>query len=148
MVIAVDFDGTIVEHKYPQIGKDRTFAFETLKSLQKSGHQLILWTYRSGPELQEAVEYCRSKGIEFYAVNSNYPEEVFDVSVISRKIVADVYIDDRNIGGFIGWGEIWQILNQNASQSEKIDFVNRYNKSRKRTFCGFLRSVFCKNEEL
>ena len=69
MKIAVDFDGTIVEHRYPQIGEEKLFAFETLKQLQKLGHQLILWTFRYGAELEEAVEYCKKKGLEFYAVN-------------------------------------------------------------------------------
>ena len=87
MIIAVDFDGTIVDHEYPEIGKPKLFAFETLKALQEQGVQLILWTYRSGKELDEAVEYCRKNGIEFYAINKNYPEEVFDDS-ISRKIIA------------------------------------------------------------
>ncbi len=110
MKIAVDFDGTIVEHKYPAIGKPRLFAFETLKKLQEQQHQLILWTYRSGKELEEAVEFCRKNGVEFYAVNRNYPEEVFDENQISRKIQADYYIDDRNIGGLPGWGEIFHII--------------------------------------
>ena len=110
MIIAVDFDGTIVEHEYPKIGKPKLFVFETLKALQDKGDQLILWTYRSGKELDEAVEFCKNNGIEFYAVNKNYPEEVYDDS-ISRKILADVYIDDRNIGGFKDWSEVWQILN-------------------------------------
>ncbi|MFP4489604.1 MAG: BT0820 family HAD-type phosphatase [Bacteroidales bacterium] len=107
--IAVDFDGTIVEHEYPAIGKDKQFAFETLRELQKHGALLILWTFRAGPGLDEAVQYCSKKGIEFYAVNKNYPEEVYDES-ISRKINADIYIDDRNIGGFPGWSSIWQQL--------------------------------------
>jgi hydroxymethylpyrimidine pyrophosphatase-like HAD family hydrolase len=110
MKIAVDFDGTIVEHKYPTIGRPLLFAFETLKKLQEQQHQLILWTYRSGRELAEAVEFCRKHGIEFYAVNKNYPEEVFDEKTVSRKIMADYYIDDRNICGLPGWGEIWQII--------------------------------------
>ena len=107
--IAVDFDGTIVEHEYPGIGKEKLFAFQTLKELEKLGARLILWTFRAGAELDEAVEYCRKNGIEFYAVNKNYPEEVFD-ETISRKIDADYFIDDKNIGGFPGWSEIWQIL--------------------------------------
>lgn len=110
MIIAVDFDGTIVDHEYPEIGNPKLFAFETLKALQEQGVQLILWTYRAGKELDEAVEYCKKNGIEFYAVNKNYPEEVYD-ETISRKIYADVYIDDRNVGGFLGWSEIWQTLN-------------------------------------
>jgi len=110
MIIAVDFDGTIVDHEYPEIGKPKLFAFETLKALQEQGHQLILWTYRAGKELDEAVEYCKKNGIEFYAINKNYPEEIYDDS-ISRKILADIYIDDKNVGGFPGWSEIWQMLN-------------------------------------
>ena len=101
-VIAVDFDGTIVEHKYPAIGKEMLFAFATLKELQKKGHKLILWTIRTGELLEEAVDFCRQNGVEFYAVNKNYPEEVLDQNT-SRKLNADVFIDDRSLGGFIGW---------------------------------------------
>jgi len=107
--IAVDFDGTIVEHDYPSIGKEKLFAFRTLKELEKKGARLILWTFRTGRELEEAVEFCRKNGIDFYAINKNYPEEIVDDSV-SRKIDADIYIDDKNIGGFPGWGEIWQMI--------------------------------------
>lgn len=107
--IAVDFDGTIVDHQYPGIGKEKLFAFQTLKELEKLGARLILWTFRTGKELDDAVGYCKDNGIEFYAVNKNYPEEIFDETV-SRKIDADIYIDDRNIGGFPGWSDIWQIL--------------------------------------
>jgi hydroxymethylpyrimidine pyrophosphatase-like HAD family hydrolase len=108
--IAVDFDGTIVDHEYPKIGKEKLFAFDTLKLLQKNGATLILWTYRAGKELEEAVEFCKKNGLEFYAVNKNYPEEIFD-NTVSRKIFADIYIDDKNIGGFWGWSKIWQELN-------------------------------------
>lgn len=108
-VIAIDFDGTVVEHRYPEIGKEMLFAFATLKALQQKGHKLILWTIRTGELLQEAVDYCKQNGVEFYAVNRNYPEEVLDASV-SRKLNADIFIDDRCIGGFIGWSEVWQAL--------------------------------------
>lgn len=108
-VIAVDFDGTIVEHAYPGIGKEMLFAFATLKALQSKGHKLILWTYRHGDLLNEAVEYCRKNGIEFYAVNRNFPEEEISEKV-ARKLNADIFIDDRNIGGFRGWSEVWQML--------------------------------------
>lgn len=117
MKIAVDFDGTIVDHEYPKIGKTKLFAFETLKALQKRGDTLILWTFRTGKELQEAIDFCKQNGVEFYAANKNYPEEVFDDS-ISRKIEADVFIDDRNVGGFPGWSEIWQLLNPNEYSTD------------------------------
>lgn len=113
LTIAVDFDGTIVEHDYPRIGREMVFAFDTLKSLQSKGHKLILWTYREGSLLQEAVQYCQENGITFYAVNQSYPEEVFSGEV-SRKINADIFIDDRNVGGFPGWGVVYQTLHPNG----------------------------------
>ena len=109
LIIAIDFDGTIVEDAYPDIGKPRLFAFETLKKLTEDGHRLILWTYRYGQRLDEAVAFCKKHGVEFYAVNKSFPEEEFDNSK-SRKIHADLFIDDRNIGGAMGWGEVYQIL--------------------------------------
>jgi hydroxymethylpyrimidine pyrophosphatase-like HAD family hydrolase len=119
MRIAVDFDGTIVDHEYPAIGKEKLFALRTLIGMQKRGCTLILWTYRAGKELDEAVEYCRKNGLEFYAINKNYPEEVFDES-ISRKIDADMYIDDRNFGGFPGWDVIWHTLYPEDKNSYQI----------------------------
>lgn len=109
IVIAVDFDGTIVEDAYPKIGKPLLFAFETLQKLQDEGHRLILWTYRSGEKLEEAVAFCEENNVFFYAVNKSYPEEEFNGSM-SRKIHADLFIDDRNVGGFLGWGAIYQLL--------------------------------------
>ncbi|MCU4175736.1 BT0820 family HAD-type phosphatase [Carboxylicivirga sp. N1Y90] len=143
MLIAVDFDGTIVEHRYPAIGKEKTFAFETLKRLQKQGHLLVLWTIRSGKYLDDAVDYCRRNGVEFYAINKTYPEEVIDHSM-SRKVNADIFIDDRNVGGFLGWGEIWQALNKNASKEERDEYNMLYEKAERKTFCGFIKSIFCK----
>lgn len=109
LAIAIDFDGTIVEDAYPKIGKPQLFAFDTLKKLQGRGHRLILWTYRHGRALDEAVAFCKENGITFYAVNKSFPEEEFDTKY-SRKINADLFIDDRNLGGMMGWGEIYQTL--------------------------------------
>jgi len=128
--IAIDFDGTIVEHKYPEIGKEILFAFETIKALQKQKHQLILWTYRSGRELDEAVEYCRQNGVEFYAINASYPEEEFDEDFASRKIEADIFIDDRNIGGLVPWGEIYQMLNPQEAPSLEDEIKSMQSKKR------------------
>ena len=119
MIIAVDFDGTIVEHKYPNIGKVIPFALESLKLLQKKGHQIILWTCRTGKELDEAVIFCQKHGIEFYAVNKNYPEEQFDITV-PRKIHADIYIDDRNLGGIPSGGEIYRMICPEVDNSIKM----------------------------
>ena len=128
LVIAVDFDGTIVEDAYPKIGKSRIFAFETLKRLQNDGHRLILWTYRCGKHLDEAVAFCKENGIEFYAVNQSFPEEQFD-NTKSRKIHADLFIDDRNIGGALGWGEIYQLITNeepNIPKKRKKGFLGLF----------------------
>lgn len=118
LIIAVDFDGTIVEDAYPNIGKPKLFAFDTLKKLQNEGHRLILWTYRSGKKLEEAIKFCESNGISFYAVNASYEDEDID-SEKSRKIHADIFIDDRNVGGFIGWGNVHQLLlNQEVAKRQ------------------------------
>jgi hypothetical protein len=125
MKIAVDFDGTIVEHAYPAIGKPIPFAFQTLKMLQEKGHLLILWTYRTGPALKEAVDYCLKNGIEFYSINSDYPEQEFS-PMLNRKIDCDLYIDDRNIGGLPSWGEIYQLLHPD---NPKKQFAQKRRKS-------------------
>ena len=115
MIIAVDFDGTIVEHEYPKIGPEIPFAIETLKKLQREQfHRLILWTIRTGKELDEAVEFCRARGLEFYSHNCNYPgEELTENS--SRKLNADLFIDDRNFGGLPDWGVIYQQITNNKA---------------------------------
>jgi hypothetical protein len=141
MKIAVDFDGTIVEHRYPAIGEEKLFAFDTLKQLQKLGHQLVLWTFRHGKELNEAVEFCRKNGVEFYAINKSYPEESFDAKVMSRKLDVDLFIDDRNIGGFPGWSEIWQLLNPNSFDSEYNEISDLLNRSN-RTVGSRLKKLF------
>lgn len=141
-IIAVDFDGTIVEHAYPGIGKEMLFAFATLKEMQKKGDKLILWTFRAGPLLDEAVEYCRKNGVEFYAINRNYPEEQFN-ETISRKINADIFIDDRNVGGFPGWSEVWQALHPDSGDFQHVvknpEAHNNY-----RGEPGFLKKLFGK----
>lgn len=110
MIIAVDFDGTIVTHEYPRIGKEIPFAIDTLKRIQQNPeYQLILWTVREGAELEAAVEYCRNRGLEFYAVNNNYPEES-KKNHEPRKLKADIFIDDRNLGGLPDWGVIYRVI--------------------------------------
>ena len=111
LVIAIDFDGTVVEHVYPKIGKELLFAFHTLRALQAEGHRLVLWTIREGRLLDEAVRYCNENGVEFYAVNESFPGEGYKPGQ-SRKINVDLFIDDRLVGGFPGWPAIWEELSK------------------------------------
>lgn len=124
-IIAVDFDGTIVENRFPDIGEEKMYAIETLKMLRQEGHRLILWTYRHGRKLDEAVEFCRERGLEFYAVNKSHPEEEYNPQRASRKINADIFIDDRNIGGFPGWGEVIHVLNSDKYNEIEEEYQNR-----------------------
>lgn len=139
MNIAIDFDGTIVEHRYPAIGAERPFAIDTLKQLQREGHKLILWSVREGKLLDDAVEWCRQRGLEFYAVNRDYPEERPDDRGFSRKLKVDLFIDDRNLGGLPDWGDIYRLV------SERLTWEDLYQsrpssspRPRKRWF-GFFR---------
>lgn len=112
MTIAVDFDGTIVEHRYPKIGEEIPFATETLKILAQERHKLILWTVREGELLEEAIEWCRQRGVFFYSVNKDYPEEEKSHNGFSRKLKADLFIDDQNLGGLPDWGTIYQMIHE------------------------------------
>ena len=127
MVIAIDFDGTIVEHRYPEIGEEKPFAIETLKMLIKDRHQLILWTVREGKLLEEAVNWCRERGVEFYAVNNDFPEENVKTNQnYSRKLKVDVFIDDRNVGGLPDWGTIYRMITHHKSWHDIMDETIAY----------------------
>ena len=115
MTIAVDFDGTIVEHKYPEIGKEKPFAIQTLKKLQLEGNRLILWTSREDELLDEAVAFCHERGLDFYAVNSNEPADAL-FHKYSTKVIADVYIDDHNLGGIPEWDVIYEMITQQRAE--------------------------------
>ena len=139
MIIAVDFDGTIVTHEYPKIGKELPFAIDSLKRLQQNPeYQLILWSVREGKELEEAVEFCRERGLEFYAVNSNYPEESAEHSE-PRKLKVDLFIDDRNLGGLPDWGIIYRMITT-GKYLEPIttEIDSEYQLSKKK---GFLKKI-------
>ena len=121
MTIAVDFDGTIVTHEYPKIGKERTFATDTLKHLIQDGHKLILWTVREGELLDEAVNWCKERGVEFYAINRDYPEEEQENNNhFSRKLKVNLWIDDRNLGGIPDWGTIYRMIRENLTWEDMM----------------------------
>ncbi len=98
-IIAVDFDGTLCFDCYPEIGTPNLRLINILKDLREKGIRLILWTCRCGSPLSEALSWCASFGLFFDAVNENLPEILEKYGSDSRKIFADVYIDDRSING-------------------------------------------------
>ena len=139
MTIAVDFDGTIVEHKYPAIGEEIPFAVDTLKMLIRDRHKLILWSVREGHLLDEAVAWCRERGIEFYAVNKDYPEETTENNQhFSRKLKVDIFIDDRHLGGLPDWGTIYRMVSRRKTWNDifeddsALDFHSSYERHHNR----------------
>ena len=114
MIIAVDFDGTIVRHDFPRIGAEAPNAFKVLRKLQEGGHKLILLTMRSDCRernyLQEAVDFCAERGVRFWAVNNN-PEQGSWTS--SPKVYAQLYIDDMALGVPMNDGTVdWYVVEQ------------------------------------
>lgn len=131
MLIAVDFDGTIVQHRYPHIGKEIPFAVMTLKKLASEGHKLVLWTCREGELLDEAVQWCKERGLEFFSVNRDFPEAVSDPTDGCRKLKVDMFIDDRNLGGLPDWGSIYEIVHDRMTYFEYYQRVEGGNSSKK-----------------
>lgn len=123
MIIAVDFDGTIVKHEYPAIGKVMPFAFETLQTFRAQGDKLILWTCREGKELKAAVEFCKEYGLEFDAVNENLPDYGLDNNC--RKVFAHWYIDDKANDEYINWKHLEMI--RPVAENKAVQIVSTCN---------------------
>lgn len=122
-----------MEHRYPRIGKEIPFAIATLKQLQTERHLLVLWTVREGKLLDEAVDFCRKRGLEFYAVNANHPEEEVrnDMTSPCRKVVADLYIDDLNVGKLPDWGAIYEMIHNRWSYERYLNEIHGFEKQKK-----------------
>lgn len=97
-IIAVDFDGTLCENMYPEIGKPNDVLIDELKVRKDNGDKIILWTCRVGDQLEQAIAWCQEHELVFDAVNHNLPEIIKSFGCDPRKIFANEYIDDRNVG--------------------------------------------------
>lgn len=130
LILCVDFDGTIVQDAFPNIGEPRQGRFhrtflEDLIYLQKKGHKIILWTCREGEHLEQAVAFCKERGLVFDAVNDDLEEvkekytdklEIWRESGRARKVFANYYIDDRAVGlgdlnFFLGFCDLFKVNN-------------------------------------
>ncbi|MDR2806274.1 MAG: hypothetical protein LBB85_11700 [Dysgonamonadaceae bacterium] len=110
MIIAVDFDGTLHTGEYPAIGAPAPYAAEIMQQLAEDGHYIIIWTCREGDYQTDMVNWLVEHKIPFNRVNNHAPGVVKKYGFASRKIFADVYIDDRQIGGLPTWHEIYDIV--------------------------------------
>lgn len=98
MIIAVDFDGVLVEDKFPDIGKPDWDMLKAVWQLGFTDHELILWTSRIGKKLEEAKQWCDEHNLKFTSVNANAPSNICEYGTDPRKVYADIYIDDRALG--------------------------------------------------
>lgn len=137
MYIAVDFDGTIVEDRYPEIGKERPFATATLRRLMEDGHKPILWSVREGELLREAVEWCERKGVCFISVNKDFDEDDTGSRHYSRKLKADLFIDDRNVGGLPDWGTLYQLITRRTTLENLLEEQYAQERPRKKSWWKF-----------
>lgn len=97
MIVAVDFDGTLVEYNYPGIGAPNRVMVDLIKAHSDDGDKIVLWTCRNGQPLTDAIRWCEEQGIELDAVNTNLPEIQEKYGGDTRKLSADVYYDDRAV---------------------------------------------------
>ncbi len=133
MIIAIDFDGTIVDHAYPRVGLPNPGAIETIKALIDNGHSIILWTMRSGQTLEQAVQYLTHNGIKLFGINCNPDQHWSD----SPKAYAQLYIDDAALGASLvyypgfqrraldwSWVEL-HLLRLNLITDEQIQVIRK-----------------------
>lgn len=100
-IIAVDFDGTLVENKFPEIGDINHHIWNVVKAYQGIGYKIVLWTCRTGGMLKDAVQFCKNHGLAFDAVNQNIPEVQAYYGEDTRKVFANMYLDDRSAALFV-----------------------------------------------
>ena len=95
-------------------------AVDNVSNLQADRHRLILWTAREGQLLTDAVEFCRARGLEFYAINSDVPSDSWKDNSPTRKLKVDMFIDDRNLGGLPDWSVIYEMISRNLTYGDII----------------------------
>ena len=106
---------------------------------------MILWTVREGDLLDEAVEFCRKRGLEFYAVNANHPDEnAQEHCYACRKPKADLFIDDRNVGGLPDWGAIYEMVSRRISYEEYLKESVMVSDSYSNEVCSFWKRLFAR----
>lgn len=110
MILAIDFDGTIAEHRPGNIGNLKKDALRIINQLYKEGHYIIIWTTRTGERLAEMIEFLNEIKLKYHKINENAPWKMI-LSKPSPKIHADIYIDDHCINGVPEWDEIYKIIN-------------------------------------
>jgi len=117
MIIACDFDNTICYPKWPAIGEPIPSAIETLRQWHHAGHHIIIWTCRTGKELEACEQWLIANGVPYDSINANLPERIeFYGGSDTRKASADLYIDDRAVGAPSDPVELWRMARERVTQ--------------------------------
>lgn len=120
MKIAVEFDGTIVKDCYPAIGEELPLASFTLINLIEKGHQILLYTHRTGEELEAAIAWCLENGIQLWGVNGDLPEGGLSKCII---VEADLFIHSKNFGGVPHWSHVFKTLHPDEADFIKLRYI-------------------------
>lgn len=98
LILAVDFDGTIAESRWPEIGDPLPGAIDTMNHLHRQGHKIIIWTCRTGLQLNECIHWLHRHNVHYDDINNNLPERIKAFGGDTRKVSADLYVDDKAVG--------------------------------------------------
>lgn len=117
VVVALDFDGTIAEAKFPELGEPKKDAVYFVNQLRRMGFYIILWTCREGEHLEQIKEWCIKYGLQYDRINEHHPKLIEFYKNDARKICADIYVDDRNVGGLPDdWFLIYRLITRHADE--------------------------------
>lgn len=117
ITLAIDFDGMITtEDEYPNTGKLRSGAIEYINKLHEEGCFIIINSCRTGEEQKIAEKFLNENNIKFNLFNKNDPERIEKYGKDTRKISADIYIDDKNLGGIFEWKEIYELIHEQIDE--------------------------------
>lgn len=119
MIIAVDFDKTLHLGEFPAIGIQVPNAKKVMQQLKRDGHYLIIWTCREGIDLTNAVNWLLENEIPFSRINDHKPHTAEQYGYVARKVYADIYIDDKQIGGLPSWNDIYNYINEISNGTNK-----------------------------
>lgn len=119
MIIAIDFDGTLHDGEFPNIGAPLDGATEYVNKLKNDNHYIIIWTCRNAERLTEAINWLIEQNIPFDRVNDHEPESKRKYKSDSRKVYAHLYVDDKQVGGLPSWKYIYKYASEMEAKYQK-----------------------------
>lgn len=111
IVLAIDFDETMAEPAYPHIGAPKPNLSFCFKALKEKNYYIIIWTCREGLDVEKIKEWCIRHNILYDQINEHHPTLIKHYKNNTRKIMADVYIDDKCLFALPNnWADIYRLI--------------------------------------